>query len=34
MNKHKHCKKEPEYTDGKNHYCWIHSIMIQWEEYK
>ena len=32
--RHKVCKQQPGYTDGTNCYCWIHSIMIQWEPYK
>ena len=32
--KHKNCRKNPMYTDGINCYCWIHSIMIQWDKYK
>lgn len=32
--KHKKCRKEPNYTDGKLCYCWAHSIMIQQDIYK
>lgn len=35
MFKHKCCKLEPSYTDGKNnYYCDTHGIMIQWERFQ